>query len=96
MFTGIITALGHIRSIDPIGQGHDMRLVIETPFPLPVGAAGGAGGIDRVFGVLPDGGGIWRGLVRRGCLGGDFGSYQIGQLGGRITGQPGTFVARWR
>jgi riboflavin synthase len=31
MFTGIITALGHVRSIDPIAQGHDMRLVIETP-----------------------------------------------------------------
>lgn len=31
MFTGIITALGHIRSIDPIGGGRDMRLVIETP-----------------------------------------------------------------
>ena len=30
MFTGIITALGHIRSIDPIGAGKDMRLVIET------------------------------------------------------------------
>jgi riboflavin synthase len=35
MFTGIITALGHVRSIDPIApgvpRGHDMRLVIETP-----------------------------------------------------------------
>ena len=31
MFTGIITALGHIRTIDPIGDGRDMRLVIETP-----------------------------------------------------------------
>jgi riboflavin synthase len=31
MFTGIITALGHIRSIEPIAQGNDMRLVIETP-----------------------------------------------------------------
>jgi riboflavin synthase len=31
MFTGIITALGHVRSIDPIAQGNDMRLVIETP-----------------------------------------------------------------
>jgi riboflavin synthase len=31
MFTGIITALGHIRAIDPIGQGRDMRLVIDTP-----------------------------------------------------------------
>jgi riboflavin synthase len=30
MFTGIITALGHVRSIDPIGAGRDMRLVIET------------------------------------------------------------------
>jgi riboflavin synthase len=41
MFTGIITALGHVRSIDPIrpreggtegdAQGHDMRLVIDVP-----------------------------------------------------------------
>jgi riboflavin synthase len=31
MFTGIITALGHVRSIDPIGAGRDMRLVIEAP-----------------------------------------------------------------
>jgi riboflavin synthase len=34
MFTGIITALGHIRTIDPIGDGHDMRLVIGTPPPF--------------------------------------------------------------
>jgi riboflavin synthase len=31
MFTGIITALGRIRTIVPIGNGHDMRLVIDTP-----------------------------------------------------------------
>jgi riboflavin synthase len=31
MFTGIITALGHIRTIDPIGEGRDMRLIIDTP-----------------------------------------------------------------
>jgi riboflavin synthase len=31
MFTGIITALGEVRSIDPIAQGRDMRLVIDTP-----------------------------------------------------------------
>jgi riboflavin synthase len=31
MFTGIITALGHVRSIDPIGEGRDMRLTIDTP-----------------------------------------------------------------
>jgi riboflavin synthase len=31
MFTGIITALGQVRSIEPIAQGHDMRLVIDTP-----------------------------------------------------------------
>jgi riboflavin synthase len=31
MFTGIITALGRVRAIDPIAQGHDMRLVIEVP-----------------------------------------------------------------
>ena len=31
MFTGIVTALGTIRAITPIGQGHDMRLVIAVP-----------------------------------------------------------------
>jgi riboflavin synthase len=37
MFTGIITALGHVRSIDPIrpaqtgGRGQDMRLMIDVP-----------------------------------------------------------------
>jgi riboflavin synthase len=31
MFTGIITALGHVRSIEPISQNRDMRLVIDTP-----------------------------------------------------------------
>ena len=31
MFTGIITALGHVRAIDPIGEGRDMRLVIDAP-----------------------------------------------------------------
>ncbi|MBX9752412.1 MAG: riboflavin synthase [Roseococcus sp.] len=28
MFTGIITGLGTLREVQPIGQGHDMRLVI--------------------------------------------------------------------
>ena len=31
MFTGIVTALGTVRRIDPIGAGRDMRLVIGTP-----------------------------------------------------------------
>lgn len=31
MFTGIITALGEIRSVAPIGQGQDMRLTIGAP-----------------------------------------------------------------
>ena len=33
MFTGIVTALGTVREIIPIGAGHDMRLVIGTPWP---------------------------------------------------------------
>jgi riboflavin synthase len=33
MFTGIITALGTVRAIEPIGGGKDMRLVIATPWP---------------------------------------------------------------
>jgi len=31
MFTGIVTALGQIHAINPIGAGRDMRLVIDTP-----------------------------------------------------------------
>lgn len=33
MFTGIVTALGTIRAINPIGDGKDMRLVIHAPWP---------------------------------------------------------------
>ncbi len=33
MFTGIVTALGTVREITPIGGGHDMRLVIGAPWP---------------------------------------------------------------
>ena len=32
MFTGIITALGTVRSIAPLGGGKDMRLVIAAPW----------------------------------------------------------------
>jgi riboflavin synthase len=33
MFTGIVTALGTVREIVPIGAGRDMRLVITAPWP---------------------------------------------------------------
>ncbi len=43
MFTGIVTALGYIRAIQPIGGGKDMRLVIAAPWPdtatIPIGAS---------------------------------------------------------
>jgi len=43
MFTGIVTALGTIRAIQPIGGGKDMRLVIAAPWPdtatIPIGAS---------------------------------------------------------
>ena len=43
MFTGIVTALGTIRAIEPIGGGRDMRLVIAAPWEdtasIPVGAS---------------------------------------------------------
>jgi len=42
MFTGIITALGTIREISPLGAGHDMRLVIEAPWPDTASIAIGA------------------------------------------------------
>jgi riboflavin synthase len=43
MFTGIITGLGTVRAITPLGEGSDMRLVIATPWPdtssIPLGAS---------------------------------------------------------
>ena len=35
MFTGIITAVGKVRSIEPIAAGRDMRLVLEASWPEP-------------------------------------------------------------
>jgi riboflavin synthase len=42
MFTGIVTALGTIRAIRPIGDGKDMRLVILAPWPDTGSIAPGA------------------------------------------------------
>ncbi len=43
MFTGIITALGTVRDIAPLGAGRDMRLTIATPWQdtaaIPPGAS---------------------------------------------------------
>lgn len=43
MFTGIVTGLGTIRAITPIGDGKDMRLTIAAPWPdtatIPIGAS---------------------------------------------------------
>jgi riboflavin synthase len=35
MFTGIVTGLGAVRDITPLGVGHDMRIVIATPADHP-------------------------------------------------------------
>jgi riboflavin synthase len=35
MFTGIITSVGRVRSVEPLGAGRDMRLVIEGRWPEP-------------------------------------------------------------
>ena len=42
MFTGIVTALGTIREIVPIGAGRDMRLVLAAPWPDTASIALGA------------------------------------------------------
>ncbi len=42
MFTGIITALGKVHALDPIGDGKDMRVVIATPWPDTASIAIGA------------------------------------------------------
>ncbi|MBC7800947.1 MAG: riboflavin synthase [Gemmatimonadaceae bacterium] len=48
MFTGIVTGLGEVRSIRPLGGGQDMRLVIGAPWPdtgaIAVGASIACGG----------------------------------------------------
>jgi riboflavin synthase len=42
MFTGIVTALGTVRAISPLGNGQDMRLVIAAPWPDTASIAIGA------------------------------------------------------
>ena len=48
MFTGIVTALGTVRSIAPLGHDDDMRLVIAAPWPdtntIAIGASIGCSG----------------------------------------------------
>ncbi len=43
MFTGIVTAVGEVRTVSPIGGGRDMRLTIAAPWPdtasIPLGAS---------------------------------------------------------
>ncbi len=43
MFTGIITGLGTVRDLVPIGAGHDMRLTVAAPWQdtaaIPIGAS---------------------------------------------------------
>ncbi len=43
MFTGIITAVGTVRSVNPLGAGSDMRLIVAAPWPetaeIPIGAS---------------------------------------------------------
>lgn len=42
MFTGIVTGMGEVRSLRPLGGGQDMRLVIGAPWPDTGGIAVGA------------------------------------------------------
>ena len=35
MFTGIISAVGRVRAVTPLGAGQDMRLVLEAAWPEP-------------------------------------------------------------
>jgi len=42
MFTGIVTALGTVRAIEPLGGGKDMRLTIAAPWPDTASIALGA------------------------------------------------------
>ena len=48
MFTGIITAIGAVRTIQPTGAGQDMHVVITAPWPdtasIAIGASVACGG----------------------------------------------------
>jgi riboflavin synthase len=48
MFTGIVSALGTVRTISPLGGTADMRLTIAAPWPdtaaIPIGASIGCSG----------------------------------------------------
>jgi riboflavin synthase len=48
MFTGIVTGMGEVRCLRPIGAGQDMRLVIGAPWPdtgsIAIGASIACGG----------------------------------------------------
>ena len=43
MFTGIVTGIGEVRTLSPIGEGRDMRLTIAAPWQdtasIPLGAS---------------------------------------------------------
>ncbi len=49
MFTGIVTGLGTVRSVEPSGAGRDMRLVIASPWSntgeIPLGASIACSGV---------------------------------------------------
>jgi riboflavin synthase len=42
VFTGIITGVGTVRRLTPLGDGHDMRMEIASPWPDTAGIAIGA------------------------------------------------------
>ncbi len=42
MFTGIVTAVGEVRALSPLGDGRDMRLMIAAPWADTAGIPPGA------------------------------------------------------
>ena len=81
MFTGIVTGLGTVRELTPIGAGADMRLVDRD-------AAGRirrhpARRLDRLLGLLPDRDRGRAGLVRRHASAETLSKTTLGTLAGR-------------
>ena len=82
MFTGIVTDVGEITSVTPGGTGGDRRFVIAHQ------ARHGADRhrrLDRLLGLLPDGGREGRRLVRRRSLGRDAWTRPISATGSRAA-----------
>ncbi len=97
MFTGLITGVGTVREVQPIGDGKDARFTIEIPANEDWQAANDqARRLDRLFRLLPDRDCARRGFFRRRGLGRDAVAHHARRLEAGEQNQPGSLAAPGR